>query len=54
MSLFARQAATALRFATSRHTDADHVSAGLPPVRRAAATRLIRELEDLLLEAPEA
>ncbi|KKD02002.1 GAF domain-containing protein, partial [Streptomyces sp. WM6386] len=45
LSLFARQAAPALRFATLRRTDADRVSAGPPPVRRAAATRLIRELE---------
>ncbi|MFE9452201.1 GAF domain-containing protein [Streptomyces sp. NPDC006739] len=53
LSLFARQAATALRLAGSRQADADPATTGLPPRRRAAATRLIRELEHLLLEAPD-
>lgn len=53
LSLFAGQAATALRFATSRHTAPDRISTGLAPHRRAAATQLIRDLEHLLLEAPE-
>ncbi|MET9913370.1 GAF domain-containing protein [Streptomyces sp. NPDC006476] len=53
LSLFARQAATALRFATSRPTHTDRTSTGLAPHRRAAATQLIRDLEHLLLEAPD-
>ena len=54
LSLFARQAAAALRFTTSRQAGSgDGAPTGLPPQSRAAATRLIRELEHLLGEAPD-
>lgn len=53
LSLFARQAATALRFATERRTGQDHVPTGLPPGGRAAAVWLIRELEQLADQAPD-
>lgn len=53
LSLFARQAAVALWFAMARDTDADRRQTGVPPRTRAAATQLIRELEHLLLEAPD-
>ncbi|MFJ3231113.1 GAF domain-containing protein [Streptomyces sp. NPDC086787] len=53
LSLFARQAATALAFSLSRRADAKEAAAGLPPGRRAAAARLVRELERLLTDAPD-
>jgi GAF domain-containing protein len=53
LSLFARQAATALRFATERRAAQEHAPAGLPPGGRAAAAWLIRELEQLADQAPD-
>lgn len=53
LSLFARQAATALRFATERRTAREHAPVGLPPGGRAAAAWLIRELEQLADQAQD-
>jgi len=48
LSLFARQAATALRFAVQPAGAAADQDAGLPVRHRAEAARLLRELEKLL------
>ncbi|HET9168816.1 MAG TPA: GAF domain-containing protein [Actinospica sp.] len=48
LSLFARQAATALRFAVRPTGDAAREDAGLSVRHRAEAARLLRELEHLL------
>jgi GAF domain-containing protein len=48
LSLFARQAATALRFATASPAPEREESAGLPARHKAEAARLLRELESLL------
>lgn len=48
LSLFARQAATALRFAVRPAGEAADEDAGLSVRRRAEAARLLRELENLL------
>ncbi|MER6327812.1 GAF domain-containing protein [Streptomyces sp. NPDC001034] len=50
LSLFARQAATALRFTTSRGGGADGRPTPLAPHRRATALGLVRRLEHLLAE----
>lgn len=48
LSLFARQAAIALRIVTSDRAGSAAPAPDIPPRRRAAATQLIRELERLL------
>lgn len=53
LSLFARQAATALRIAEAGSPDPVGTSSALPPLQRAAAARLVRELEHLLGASPD-
>ena len=48
LSLFSRQAAIALRIVTADRASSGAAPTGMPPGQRAAATRLIRELERLL------
>ena len=48
LSLFSRQAAIALRIVTADRAGSGAAPTGMPPGQRAAATRLIRELERLL------
>ena len=48
LSLFSRQAAIALRIVTADRAGSGTPPTGMPPGQRAAATRLIRELERLL------
>ncbi|MFF3499804.1 GAF domain-containing protein [Streptomyces sp. NPDC003247] len=50
--LFARQASIALHI-VRRHADASAAGPDLAPDRRTAAARLIRQLEELLVEAPQ-
>ncbi|MEV6948588.1 GAF domain-containing protein [Streptomyces sp. NPDC051172] len=48
LSLFARQAATALRFVVRQQAAAEEAHSGLPSRRRAEASRLLSELVSLL------